>query len=53
MFDLGQRAYGAARQLDVCEPGSQRVTSIPFAGDGLNIVDKCGDLVFVGIKMNS
>ena len=52
MFVLGQGAYGAGRQVDVCEPSSQRVISVPFSGDGLNIVNKCGDIVFVGIKIN-
>ncbi len=41
-----------ARQVDVCEHGSKRVISVPFAGNGLNIVDKFGDLAFVGVQIN-
>ena len=43
----------ARRQVYVCESSSQRIVSVPFAGDGLNVMDKCGDLAFVGIKMNA
>ncbi len=35
------------------ESSSQRVVSVPFAGDGLEFLEKCGNLAFVGIKMNN
>ena len=50
---LSRGSDGAARQVDVCEPSSQRVVSVSFAGDGSKSVDKHSDLAFVGIKMNA
>jgi hypothetical protein len=50
---MGQGAYRAARQVDVCEPSSRRVISVPLARDGLKIVYKRGNLAFFCIKMNA
>ncbi len=52
-FVLGQGADGAARQDDACEPSSQRIISIPLAGDGLKIVDTHSDPAFIGIQINA
>ncbi len=41
------------RHGEVCEPSSQRVVSIPFTGNGLEVVEKCSDLAFADIKMNA
>ena len=35
------------------ESSSQRVVSVSFAGDGREFVEKCGNLAFIGIKMNA
>jgi len=37
----------------VLECSFQRVVSVLLAGDGLEFVEKCGDLAFVGNKMNA
>ncbi len=50
---LGKGANGAARHGDVCEPSSQRVVPIPITGNGLEVVEKCNDLVFADIKVNA
>ena len=50
---MGKRANGAARHVDVCEPGSHRVISVPLARNGLKAVDKSNDLAFDGIKVNA
>ena len=50
---MGQGTIRAARQVDVCEPSSQRVVFVPLAGDVLKFVNKRSDLAFVGIQMNA
>ena len=50
---LGLGACGAAHQVDVCKSSSQRVIFVPSAGNDLEFVEKCGNLVFVGIEMNA
>ena len=49
---MGKGANGVARHVDVCEPSSQRVISVPLAGNGLKVVDKRNYLAFVDIKVN-
>jgi hypothetical protein len=45
----GKGTNGAARQVDVCEPSSQRAIFAPLAGNGLKVVDKRSDLAFAGV----
>jgi hypothetical protein len=50
---LGKGTNLAAGQVDVCEPSSQCVISVPLAGNGLKVVDTRNDIVFAGIKVNA
>jgi len=50
---MGEGANGAARQVDVCNPSSQCVIFIPFAGNDLKVVDKRSNLAFADIKANT
>ena len=50
---MGKGTNGAARQVDVGEPSSQRVISASLAGNDLKVVDKRINIVFAGIKVNA
>ena len=52
-FVLGKGTNGASRQVDVCEPSSQRVISVPLVGNGFKVVDTRSYIAFAGIKVNA
>ena len=41
------------RHVDMCEPISKCVISVPLAGNGLEFVDKRNDFAFADIKVNA
>ncbi len=50
---MGKGADGRARQVDLCELGSKSFISVPLAGDGLQVVNKRRDFLFIGIGVNA